>query len=254
MDRSVVTSPGARLAVRQSRSTGEPVLMLHGGPGVADSMQGSIAPMLPELRCISFDQRGVGESACLDGRYDLNAYVDDIETVRDHLDLQRWHVLGHSWGGLLAQVYAATSPHLVKSLVLSSSSLGVGAECKRTEREAFRTDRARAGAWGTLRFLTYGAGLYLPGRLRELSMRRVMTETWHNYFLDPRTARDPDPSWLDGCSAEAMLRTDRALAKQTPDVLDGLNRYTWPALVLFGEYDIFGDATNVVRTRFEQAS
>jgi proline iminopeptidase len=253
MEYSVVATAGSRLTVRQSKATGEPLLMLHGGPGVPDSMQSAIAPLLPEMRCISFDQRGVGASECLDGRYDLSAYVDDIEAVRSDLGVADWHVLGHSWGGLLGQVYTARCPQVVRSLALSSSSLGVGNDWKYTKREAFRTDRARAGLWGTLRFLTYGAGIYLPGPLRAPAMRHVMTETWHNYFLDPHSAPDPDPEWLAGCSAEAMLKTDRALTKQKPEVLDGLRDYAGPALVLYGASDIFGTATDIVRARFPKA-
>src|SRR5450756_2592222 len=126
MDHFIVESPGVLLAGRQSRDDGEPLLLLHGGPGVPDSMQTTIAPMLPEFRCISFDQRGVGESVCRDGRYDLHAYLDEVEAIRNRLGIASWHVLGHSWGGLLAQAYAAAYPQRVKSLVLSSSSLGVG--------------------------------------------------------------------------------------------------------------------------------
>jgi pimeloyl-ACP methyl ester carboxylesterase len=39
----------------------------------------------------------------LDGRYDIGAYAADIETIREDLAVESWHVLGHSWGGLLAQ-------------------------------------------------------------------------------------------------------------------------------------------------------
>jgi proline iminopeptidase len=92
--------------------------MLHGGPGVPDSMHTSIAPLLPEVRCISFDQRGVGASECVDGRCDLDAYMADIEALRVHFGVDSRHVLGHSWGGLLAQVYAAGSPERVRSLVV----------------------------------------------------------------------------------------------------------------------------------------
>ena len=58
-----------------------------------DSMQTTVAPLLPELRSISFDQRGVGSSVCLDGRYDIGAYVADIETLREDLAVECWHVL-----------------------------------------------------------------------------------------------------------------------------------------------------------------
>jgi pimeloyl-ACP methyl ester carboxylesterase len=213
----------------------------------------STASLLPGFRCISFDQRGVGESLCHDGLYDLYAYIDDVEAIRSHLGIKCWHVLGHSWGGVVAQAYTSACPERVKSLELVSSSLGVGADWKRTKREAFRADRARAGMAGVLRILGYGSGLTVPGPIGAWSMRHVMTETWHDYFLDPASAPDPDPTWLNGCSAKAMVRTDRAVSKQLPGVLNGLSSYEGPVLVLYGAYDIFGDATAIVRGRFPQA-
>jgi proline iminopeptidase len=253
MDDFVVESPGVLLAVRQSRDNGEPLLLLHGGPGVPDSMQTTIAPMLPGFRCISFDQRGVGESVCRDGRYDLHAYLDDVEAIRTRLSIASWHVLGHSWGGLVAQAYAAAYPQRVKSLVLSSSSLGVGADWKRTKRESFRTGLTRAGFWGRLRFFAYGSGLVVPGPIGSWAMRHVMNETWHNYFLDPGSAPAPDPNWLLGCSAEAMTKTDREVSKEQPEALEGVSGYEGPVLVLYGAYDIFGEATEIVRRRLPKA-
>lgn len=248
----IVETPGARLAVRESRSDGEALLLLHGGPGVPDSLQEAVAPLLPEFRSISFDQRGVGGSTCLDGRYDIAAYLADIEAVREQLAIESWHVLGHSWGGLLAQAYTAGHRERVRGLVLSSSSLGVGGDWKQTKQQAFRTGRQRAGAWGTARFFFYGSLLYVPG-LRPWAMRHVMTETWHNYFLDPRSAPDPDQAWLAGCSAEAMLRTDRAISREDPSVLSGLPAYAGPAMVIYGEHDIFGTSTDIVRCRLPHA-
>jgi proline iminopeptidase len=250
MNQFVMESPGALLAVRQSRDNGEPLLLLHGGPGVPDSMQTTIAPMLPEFRCISFDQRGVGKSVCRDGRYDLHAYLDDVEAIRKRLAIASWNVLGHSWGGLVAQAYAAAYPQLVKSLVLSSSSLGVGPDWKRTKRESFRTGLARAGFWGRIRFFAYGSGLVVPGPIGSWSMRHVMNETWHNYFLAPGSAPAPDPTWLLGCSAEAMMKTDRDVSKERADAIERVSSYEGPVLVLYGAYDIFGDATEIVRRRF----
>ena len=96
----VMESAGSVLAVRQSRDDSEPLLLLHGGPGVPDYLQAATAPILPGFRCISFDQRGTGASACRDGRYDLAAYLDDIAAIRTWAGVASWHVLGHSWGGL----------------------------------------------------------------------------------------------------------------------------------------------------------
>ena len=249
----VVEAPGAVLAVRESGPGGEPLLMLHGGPGVPDSMQTAVAPLLPEMRGVSFDQRGVGGSTCTDGRYDLAAYLGDMEAIRQDRALGSWHVLGHSWGGLLAQAYAARHGDRVRSLVLSSSSLGVGGEWRLTKREAFRTSRQRAGLWGTVRLYCYGSGLGVPGPVRRWAMRQVMAETWHNYFLDPRQAPGPDRRWLRGCSAAAMIRTDRAVCREDPAVLSGLAAYPGPVMVLYGEYDIFGTSAGIVRRRLPQA-
>lgn len=248
-----VETPNALLAVRQSRDDGEPLLLLHGGPGVPDTMQTTTAPMLPQLRCISFDQRGVGSSVCRDGRYDLPAYLEDIEAIRTNMEVASWHVLGHSWGGLLAQAYAVAFPQTVKSLVLSSSSFGVGREWKQTKRESFRVERARAGLRGTLRFYAYGSGLVFPGSIAKWSMRHVMTETWHNYFLDPRAAPDPEPAWLAGVCPQAMIKTDRAISKERPEKLAGASSYPGPVLVLYGAFDIFKDGTDIVRNRFPHA-
>ena len=249
----VVQAPGALLAVRESRLEGEPLVLLHGGPGVPDSMQTTIAPLLPQMRHISFDQRGTGSSRCTDGRYGIGAYLADMEAIREDLGIWSWHVLGHSWGGLLAQAYTAGHGDRVRSLVLSSSSLGVGSDWTLTKREAFRTSRRRAGLLGTVRLYGYGSGLGAPGRVRTWAMRHVMTETWHNYFPDARRAPDPDQRWLAGCSAGAMIGTDRAVSRADPAVLDGLSAYAGPVMVLYGAHDIFGTSTGVVRRRFPQA-
>ena len=74
-------------------------------------MQTSTAPMLPEFRCVSFDQcDGICRSRCLDGRYELEAYLGDIERIRTHIEIVAWHLLGNSWGGLLAQAIQEDRP------------------------------------------------------------------------------------------------------------------------------------------------
>jgi proline iminopeptidase len=249
-----VPTPGASLAVRESRPEGEPLLLLHGGPGVPDSMQTDTAPLLPELRAISFDQRGVGSSHCRDGRYGIDDYLADIEAIREYLGIEGWHVLGHSWGGLLAQLYAERFGPRVRSLALSSSSLGVGADWKRTKRESFRIELRRAGAGGTLRFYLFGSLLVTPEPLRGWGMRHLMTEVWHDYFADPGSAPDPDSGWLAGCSAQAMILTDRALAHTRACALATPSAYPGRVLVLYGEDDIFGTSAGVVRRRFPEAT
>lgn len=107
-----------------------PVLILHGGPGGR-----SRVPSLNwfdglGVRCIAHDQRGCGASVpsgeCAHNT--LERLVADIETLREHLGIDRWAVAGGSWGALLAVAYAAQHPGRVDGLFLRSAFLGGAAE------------------------------------------------------------------------------------------------------------------------------
>jgi proline iminopeptidase len=100
--------------------TGKPALFLHGGPGggcYADHRR----LFDPErYRIVLFDQRGCGKSkptSELAGNttWDL---VEDIERLRVHLGVERFVILGGSWGAALALLYAQTHPTRVEALVL----------------------------------------------------------------------------------------------------------------------------------------
>lgn len=108
------------------RPDGFPVLYLHGGPGDGCS------PLCRQLfdpcfyRAVLFDQRGAGRSI---PRGDLRNnttqhLVEDIERLREHLGIERWLVLGGSWGSTLALAYAEAYPQRVCGLILRGVFLG----------------------------------------------------------------------------------------------------------------------------------
>lgn len=99
---------------------GKPVVFLHGGPGGGTEPKHRRYFDPNTYRIALFDQRGCGRStpfASLEHNttWDL---VGDIETVRQHLDIDRWQVFGGSWGSTLALAYAETHPDRVTELVL----------------------------------------------------------------------------------------------------------------------------------------
>ncbi len=105
---------------------GVPVIFLHGGPG------GGCIPVASQYfdpkyyRVVLFDQRGAGKSEP-HGEMKENTsqeLVQDIERLRDHLGISKWHVFGGSWGSTLALLYAIAHPDKVKSLVLRGIFLG----------------------------------------------------------------------------------------------------------------------------------
>lgn len=112
------------------RPDGVPAVFLHGGPG------GGIQPSQRTLfdqgvfRAVLFDQRGTGRTESVD-RYRANTtlhLVADIELIRQSLGIERWLVVGGSWGATLALAYAETHPQHVAGLVLRAVFLGTRAE------------------------------------------------------------------------------------------------------------------------------
>lgn len=119
---------------------GTPWLVLHGGPG-SGSNAGLLAPFdLSTQRVVLPDQRGAGASTprgSLRGNHTAQL-VADLERLRQHLGVARWHVLAGSWGTVLALAYAQCHPGRVASLVLRG-----GFALSRREIDGLLTPRGR---------------------------------------------------------------------------------------------------------------
>lgn len=104
---------------------GEPILIINGGPGMNSEGFASLAKELGKsYLAIIYDQRGTGKSkieTISSATITMDLMVQDIETLRKHLNIDTWNVLGHSFGGMLASYYVSKYSHHVSGLVLSSS-------------------------------------------------------------------------------------------------------------------------------------
>jgi len=110
----------------QTFGTGQPVLIINGGPGLDSAGFEPVAKAIAEqgFQSILFDQRGTGRSPLADINADniqLALMVQDIEQLRQHLQHDKLIILGHSFGGMLGAAYAAKYPQHVQKLIFSSS-------------------------------------------------------------------------------------------------------------------------------------
>src|SRR5579863_4784584 len=120
---------------------GIPLLILHGGPGFPhDYLENLAALATPRRRVIFYDQLGCGRSDKPDdlSLWQVPRFVRELATVRRELGLEHVHILGQSWGGMLAIEYALTQPEGLTSLILSNTASSIPlwiAEANRLRKE-----------------------------------------------------------------------------------------------------------------------
>jgi proline-specific peptidase len=115
---------GGLMIYYKSVGRGTPLVILHGGPGAShDYFLPYLLPLAHENRLIFIDERGSGRSQKLEdpAGYTVEKMVEDVEAVRKQLRLGKINLLGHSYGGVLAQAYALKYQQNLLHLVLADT-------------------------------------------------------------------------------------------------------------------------------------
>ena len=226
---------------------GPPLLILHGGPGASlDYLWEPLLPLANVRTLIFFDQRGCGRSGknAIGTSYTWDSMVEDVEFVRQSLRLGRLDILGHSFGGLLAQSYAVAYPGNVRSLLLvatASSIRSVNADLKRVKESAAPETRLRLEALETL-------GIYGPDGAQRPEYRRLADEALMPYIYIDKAPSPTFPShdyaWdvmrdIWGSESEFECSGDA----RDLDLVPQLRTLSIPAIVIYGDHDIVSDAT-----------
>ena len=225
----------------KSIGEGPPLVLLHGGPG---SNHQYFLPWVLGLarshRLVLIDQRGCGRSgpASDPRRYTLDAMVDDLETVRDALGLGRMALLGHSFGGLLAQAYAAQHATRLSHLVLvgtASTAKAVNADFARIRRALPAKMRARIAAHEK-RGIFGRDGAYRPAYAR-LCQAALLP---YNYQTAPPAGQDDDeiawPVLREMWVRKSDFRIDGNL--RGFDFTPALRKLRVPTLIITGSRDL----------------
>ena len=199
-------------------AAGKPALFLHGGPGSGCSAEQRRFFDPAAYRIVLFDQRGCGRSTPSAGEpaADLAVnttwhLVSDIERLRVHLGVERWLVLGVSWGVTLALAYAEAHPERVSELVLVAVTMTRRAELDWFYRGVAplfpaEWERFRAGVPAGERD---GDLIHAYHRLLgdpDPDVRARAADDWSAWEL-ALMSTEPDPAWPEAWRSPAFRYT-----------------------------------------------
>lgn len=108
----------------ETHGRGEPLLLIPGLGCSAEIYRANTPALSERFGVIIFDPRGAGRSASPDASYTMEAYADDAAAVLRAAGVEAAHVLGTSFGGMIAQNLALLHPKLVRRLVLACTTPG----------------------------------------------------------------------------------------------------------------------------------
>jgi 3-oxoadipate enol-lactonase len=220
-----VTANGHRIAYTRSGENGQPIVLIHGLGGSAEATYGDVIERLqPEMRVLAFDNRGVGASDQPADGYSLVNLAHDTHELMREVGIEAAHIVGHSFGGMIAQQFALDFPDATLSLVL--------ADCPGEQSEAARKNfEARAKIVEEQGTAAIVAGVIQNGIGAQAKERRPeAVERFRQSLLT--TAPGP---YAASCRAAGAL-----------NLLARLSAYSKPVLVLWGDQD------NVPRAATEQ--
>ena len=217
---------------------GEPIVMVHGGPGLDHTyLLPQMAALALHHRLIFYDQRASGRSTSLvdTNSMTMDNFVEDLEGIRQVFGIHKMNLLGHSWGGLVAMFYAIKYPENLNSLMLVNPSpasaalrsVSFAAMAQRTSRE---DSIAQADLVQTEGFK----------RREPSTMAKFFRILFRGSFYDPRLADSltllMDTSYATKSSLIRYLNKDPDLASY--DLFPKLEAIHCPTLIVGSDHDV----------------
>jgi proline iminopeptidase len=205
------------------------LVLLHGGPGCDHSyFKPWLLPLTDQVQLLLVDHRGNGRSGRVDERtYTIEQMADDLDTLRHYLGLGPLIVLGHSFGGMVAQVYALRHPQSVSKLILSNTA---------PSADFWEEAQAMADKMATPEQLAVLPALFEG----KITSQAEFDQWWETcmplYFHKPDAAIIAD---LESRMRGEVVVANYMMANEIPnyDVRAGLASVTAPTLVIAGRYD-----------------
>lgn len=228
---------------------GEPLVIVHGGPGAShDYFLPYLLPLMRRNRVVFIDERGSGKSQKLEdaSQYTVENMVEDVEAVRIALGLGRINLLGHSFGGVVAEAYALKYQGNLRHLVLCSTFSSTKALNEVFQKMlANMSPELRERIQGLEKAGLFGKGPdFRKGRYPDEYMVAAWGEGYFSYLYQNRPDANYDPvangimSWdlyreMWGSDGEFVVDGNLKSVEYT----DRLKTIHVPTLITVGDHD-----------------
>lgn len=240
---------------------GQPLLFLNGGPGFSSAGYENIARELQTLnrQVVLFDQRGTGRSIISpidSSSITIDKMVEDIERLRQHLQIETWDVVGQSFGGSYAIYYISRYPDRINKLVLYSTPAPRVEKFSDFKAMDYLEDDYRVQDMEIIDKLVEMRQAVLDSLSTTNNDQQIVIDSLDRCFLDLKTRvlrakyyvkkKENIPiaiDWFfDSCRSQFQVRK---LVNQSIDLMDirhNLLHYHKPVLILHGEDDFIKTA------------
>ena len=226
---------------------GRPLLVLHGGPGASHTyFLPYLLPLARHHRLVFMDERGSGRSERLADfkGYTLKALACDADAVRRALGLKTVDVMGHSFGGILAQAYAIQYPAAVRRLILAgtgSSASRINADFKAIKESLDPVLRAQIDALER-------RGIIGPDGAQLPEYRKLADEaeaSYENAGRPPQWDGHGETLGWDVLTEMWGSRSDFHIDGNLTgfDFVPELRKLALPTLIIIGDHDLASSAT-----------
>jgi proline iminopeptidase len=225
----------------------ETIILLHGGPGFPSDLTEVAEILKDNFQIITFHQRGTKKSPCKSKDYSINAYITDVDAVAKFYGTQKFHLWGHSWGGLYAQIYADKHPENLLSLFLCCPGSGTGTEWKQTEKEVMELNKSKctSGQW-----MNMGMNNVLGMLGSDNAYKRLFKQVMKNYNDDFIKTENLGIDF-DNLKSEPINKTRPEIVKYPiPRKQENPN---YKITIVYGDQDIYKTSMDFVINRYPTA-
>jgi proline iminopeptidase len=237
-----LTVRGGRIWYKRSGTgTGTPMVLLHGGPGAGSYYMKPFEDIGDDRPIVRYDQLGAGKSDRLTDTTLMNIprFVEELDSLRRALRIERWFVNGHSWGTVLALEYYKAHPEHVAGIVFGGSVFDWRAYARATDawtKQMSDSSQRAIAAWKA-------------GGSAETPAFKAATEEFYSKYVWRHPVKADADSANASFGAEQYNYMQGAYeyvvtgTMKNYDVRAGLPKIAVPVLSTTGEFDEVGPKT-----------